>query len=210
MGEDDDQFKKDFNAFQACFGMVGEFLWHWATLEREMQKALALALELDLRQTLILSSNTQLRDKINILKTAASTANRRNATAAIKLLNEIANQTPKRNMMAHDFFYPSPKTPAVQFHAIKAKGHFDLPVTLWTPDDFQAAYDQIEGLRDRLEQLRSAFRPRRTREAQRVLETFHGILAHASADEDFPSRPPQSRRGSRKATRKKLPRNPRG
>jgi hypothetical protein len=55
-----------------CSVLVGKFLQKWASMEEAMRTAMQTALGLDTFQSAIVSSNTQLRDKIHILQTLVS------------------------------------------------------------------------------------------------------------------------------------------
>lgn len=177
-----------------------------------MQKAIAVALDLDLRETAIVCANIQLRDKLNILRTAASVANHRNAKKAAKILTEIGDLTPRRNMMAHDFFFPSPKEPAVQFSVIKAKGKFDMPATLWTVDQFYEAYEKIDDLIDRLSKCRGAFKARKNPayEREKAARSEKDRSSWTAEPEDRRPRPSRSPPGSPKANPQKHTRTSQG
>lgn len=211
MAENEDEgIPSDLQRFRVAFEMVGQFLFHWGGLERVLQKALATAFELDPVQDGVLVANTQLRDKINILKTFANLSNHPNAAEATKVLNRIADQVPKRNQMAHDFFWPDFKEPAVRFMTIKAKGKFDLPAVLWTVEDFSKSYDTLDELAEALKGHLAVFRPKRSAAARRAMERHKGPLEPREDDVDPRSRPPRLRRGSRKAKARKRPQKPQG
>jgi hypothetical protein len=134
----------DEKAWNKTYQSVGEFLFNWAALEGELKNALETALGLDIVSTAIVVANTQLRDKLNILKTAAHLYNPKGkATAVTKILTEIGNYSTVRNMMAHDFFAPTDDGKAVQFYSTKAKGKLSFVPIVWEPKHFDAAYRRV-------------------------------------------------------------------
>src|SRR5882757_6550613 len=87
------------------FALVGQFLQRWALTERELHNCIREALDLSNINTLIVTKNIQLRDKINILNTCvAETAYLPDAEVkAVRLvIEDFSSFSLVRNMMAHD------------------------------------------------------------------------------------------------------------
>ena len=127
-------------------------------LESELKEALKRALGLSGLTATIVIANTQLRNKINILKTAVYLYNNEaTAKPVIKILDAIANYSPVRNMMAHDFFAPTDDGKAVHFYSVKAKGKLNISKDDWEPKHFEAAYRKARMLQIMLKRHRKAF-----------------------------------------------------
>lgn len=184
---------------------VGRFLFNWAALEQKLADALEIGLKLDPIGVAILVGNTQLRDKLNILKTLAHVYDHAQSREIIKTLDAIGNYSTIRNMMAHDLH--GARGDKVQFFRIRAKGRFDMPKTMWSDDDFESAYEKINGLKSALEKGMDVF----TSPHQRLKR-----LASATPSEPTPerlrSRRPQLPLGYPPASRQKgrKPRKPQG
>jgi hypothetical protein len=168
----------DINSLDAetrCLVLVGKFLQKWAWMEGALHTAMQIALGLDTFQTAIVTSNTQLRRKINILGTLISGApfEREKIDRFKKTLNDIDQAAGNRNMMAHDAFAPSSDGRAVSFSVTKARGGPLLfPETLWDVSRFEKEYAAIERLQAGVEEIIEAIKQKdvidRMRETARV------------------------------------------
>jgi len=187
-----------------AFAYVGRFLWHWASLERELRRALQASLELGALQSSILSANVQLRDKLNILKTVLDLYGHEKAPGLVKTLNNIGTFSSARNMMAHEFFGVTGDEKAVEFFTTKAKGKLDLPSIRWREAEFEAAYDKINRLKDEVKEGMEAFkRPRASSAFLNQTLPIGGLFGLGSANAlsphfqgllGFPSPKPQTKR----------------
>jgi hypothetical protein len=140
--------------------------------------------------------------------------NEQTAKPVIKILNNIGNYSPVRNMMAHDFFAPTDDRKAVHFYSIKAKGRLDISKDDWEPKHFDAAYRKVRMLQIILKSYRSAFhKPKSVGMGFFSSPAFQNALASS-----LPAGPmtagllspqPVSDRGSRLASRQKATRKPR-
>ena len=158
-----------------CLVLVGEFLRKWASMEGALRTAMQIALGLDPFQTAIVTSNTQLRSKINILGPPISMGPFENEKIDRfkKTLNDIGQAAGNRNMMAHDAFAPSSDGSAVSFAVTKAKGGpLSFPETLWDVSRFKTEYAEIERLQAGVEEIIEAINQKdvidRMRETARV------------------------------------------
>jgi hypothetical protein len=134
-----------------CLVLVGEFLRKWASMEAAMRTAMQTALGLDTFQSAIVGSNTQLRDKIHILRTLVAMLpfERETIKRFDKTLVSISDASWNRNMMAHNAFAPSPDGRGVSFSVTKAKGGpLSFPETIWDISRFETEYAEIGRLED--------------------------------------------------------------
>jgi hypothetical protein len=118
-------------------------------MEAAMRAAMQTTLGLDTFQSAIVGSNTQLRDKIHILRTLVAMLpfERETIERFDKTLVSIINASPNRNMMAHNAFAPSPDGRGVSFSVTKAKGGpLSFPETIWDITRFETEYAEIERL----------------------------------------------------------------
>lgn len=144
---------------QDAYRLVGQFLHEWGLLEMELRDALQKALGLTALQAAIVGSNTQLRDKLHILRTAVNLAAipKEEQENYNTTLNQIATYSTTRNMMAHDAFFPSVDGKGVRFFVIKAKGNFDIPHVVWDERKFQEEFDKIAAFTKTIEKLSASF-----------------------------------------------------
>lgn len=186
-----------------CWALVGRFLQHWALMEAALKNAVAKALGLDLIQEAILTNNLQLRDKIHILRTAVDIASIHPGTERVrfkKILKDIGEYSPTRNMMAHDVF--APHDDGVKFLIIKAKGSLQFPTTNWGVKEFSEAYDKLMMFTESVEELQSKLldarlasaiakaQARATTEPTNALALLAGLYQIAPADPDSDSNSP--------------------
>ena len=118
----------------------------------------SISLELDSFQTAIVTSNTQLRDKIHILRTLVSLLpfEKEKIERFDETLAEISNVSFKRNMMAHNGFSPSSDGNGVSFSVTKAKGTLFFPPTIWDIARFKTEYAEIDHLKAGVSELAEA------------------------------------------------------
>jgi hypothetical protein len=143
-----------------CLVLVGEFLRKWASMEAAMHTAMQTALGLDTFQSAIVGGNTQLRDKIHILRTLVAMLpfEKETIEGFDKILVSISNASRNRNMMAHNVFAPSPDGRGVSFSVTKAKGGpLSFPETIWDVPRFETEYVKIERLEVGVATITEAF-----------------------------------------------------
>jgi hypothetical protein len=134
-----------------CLVMVGKFLQKWAIMETALCTALQTALELDGFQTSVIASNTQLREKIGILRIIVSNLpfDKNEIEQFDKTLTQISKARYKRNVMAHDTFEPSPDGKGVCFSVTRAEGRqLSSSEMIWDIARFEAEFTQMERLTD--------------------------------------------------------------
>ena len=119
--------------------MVGRFLRQYSLLESAINDCIAAGLRLDSQQAAIVTANIQMRDKIHVIKSlvAESVMEPDKAEAAIKTINQFAEFSLLRNMMAHNFFWTTDSGDGVSFSLVKAKGKVKFPTTTWSVEEFE-------------------------------------------------------------------------
>jgi hypothetical protein len=153
----------DFNVLSPevrCAALVGEFLRRWSEMEIAMHQGIAIAMKLDDTMQSILCANVQLRDKLNILRTIVDVSNIDNDAKEKfkKILRDIGEYSPIRNMMAHDNFSSDEKQTGVVFFQVKAKGKFSKETPVWDIDAFLKEYEKIENFKLQIISLQDALR----------------------------------------------------
>lgn len=127
--------------------LVGRFMYHWGTMEFEVNRAIGKVLKLGAAQTWIVARNMQLRDKLNVLRTVT---NLEGPTAdgkkIIEALGQIATLADSRNLIAHNSFYPSRDGTGVEFFRVQARDKFNMPATIWTPAMFEEKFASLQAI----------------------------------------------------------------
>jgi hypothetical protein len=128
--------------------LVGRFLYHWGTMEFEVNRAIGKVLKLDAAQTWIVARNMQLRDKLNVLRTVTNLEGpTADGTLIIKALDDIATlANNSRNLIAHESFYPSRDGAGVEFFRVQARDKFAMPNTVWTPGMFEEKFASLQAI----------------------------------------------------------------
>lgn len=191
-----------------AYASVGKFLCQWAVLESHLNDALAAALDIEGAPMAILRGNVQLRDKLHILRTAVTLYQSEVAAKPlVKVLHKIGNYSTTRNMMAHEAFLPTDAGDAVEFLVIKAKGKLEFPTVVWSSQEFEAAYNEIESLAQSIEAGIDQFKmPRLALTLARQPANVLASLGWPALDlPDSPNRLPQSDRGSHQSTNEEQP-----
>lgn len=193
-----------------CVALVGFFLQYWSGLEATLNQAIEQALDLTMVQGAVVTKNIQLRDKVHILKTLVDL--RGNDTDHLKqVLEDVAQMSGERNMIAHDTFLPDHEGDGVEFVVVKAKGKLAFPKTKWSIADIFAKYAKIleltQGAREVTVVLSAITLGKLLREAQEPNAAFGGLgllnpLLH-QLPEPLHSSPPPTNTEKRPETRSK-------
>lgn len=157
MSETDPAHQSEGSWRKAC-QLVGEFMWHWASLEQEVNKSYRKLLRIKGINGYIAVANITLRDKISAIRTVVHMAAAELSwwRAADKDLTAIATMNnERRNLVAHNAFMGH-SSGGVEFLIIKAKGKLDIPDVVWTPEEFEQVFAEVERLRERLKETTSA------------------------------------------------------
>lgn len=139
---------------RSCF-LVGMFIRWWATVEAQLDQAMAGALGLSLRQMVIVSVNIPVRAKVHITLTAIEIADldEKKAKHYKRHLNKLWGLIDKRNIIVHHLFSPTEDETATEFMVIEAKGSLKFPEIIWTLKDFNQSFKKMEALYVELREL---------------------------------------------------------
>lgn len=130
-----------------CWRLVGQFMHHWALVEKGLDKAMGIALGLDTLQAEILAPNIAIGKKVAITMAAVSLAVM--TTKRIKhyrgVLSEIRNfAAQKRNIVAHYPFGPSDDGSSVEFLVVHAKDKLSFPDEVWDSKAWSDAFSRMK------------------------------------------------------------------
>jgi len=147
----------DVERFHKAFRLIGEFMFHWASLESKLNQTVSTILNMSALEGAILTANITLRDKIALVRTFLNlygTAGEVEVKALDKILIEISDLSNDRNIVAHNMF--APEREGVKFYITKAKGKLSLPKTIWSDSDFDKKLDRMNRLETGLDAVIAA------------------------------------------------------
>lgn len=110
----------------------------------------------------IICSNLGFQNKINILRTlvdVSSLSEETNAEAKSKL-RKLSEDSAKRNMIAHAPFRADTTKTGVEFFTVKARGKFETPNIVWSPEQFAKEIDELEDYTKTIDALQTRFKER--------------------------------------------------
>lgn len=143
----------------AAFVLVGEFLFHWSSVESTITQGIADLLQLPEPQADIVLANVSFRDKISMAKTLAhhtyTTAKSGEDTikTAHALFEAIVTFSGNyRNVLMHNPFIPL-TTGGIEIFRVRAKGKYEVPKTIWDKDFFEARFKELDEFEARLKPL---------------------------------------------------------
>ena len=141
-------------ATRAC-ALVGAYLRSWAIMEAQLNRTLGRALGLSNLQTVVVTRNVQLRDKLHMVKTLLNLEvfNEEERTTHLKTIKRITNLSTDRNTVAHDMFHEDEKADGVTFFAVKAKGNLEFPDIRWSVRAFAEKAEELFELYQNLKNL---------------------------------------------------------
>lgn len=162
--------------FARAFRLIGEFMYHWAALERALNSGVAQLLQIDsaLDQA-ILTTNMSVREKLNVLRTRLILSHTKDGPEwkrLNKLIDRIGDRNDDRNIVAHTSFAPHPK--GVLFYQIKAKGQFSIPDLVWSESEFDVRMEKMSALKEQLSEAVAT--ARRRRDAKRPRNALGGLM----------------------------------
>lgn len=198
---------------EVAFAQVGEFMFHWAYLEHGLNSAVQKLLRLGSMEGAIATANIQVRDKINIVKTAV---NHRAAhtmptwTAdSVKVINRVSTLSEDRNLVAHNFFAPV-EARGLHFYKVRAKSGLDFSGVIWSAEDLKRRVREMVSLAHKLSKIVEELEPVRPDTFNGFLQGLGGSQSNALAGLRGPQTPPLgSPLGSPPATPERLPRKAR-
>lgn len=127
------------------YALVGAYLQSWSIMESKLNKTLGRALGLSNLQSVIVSRNIQMRDKIHITKSLLhlEVFNETERATYLAVANRIVTLSQERNIVAHDLFYADDNGDGVSFFVMKAKGPLAFPDVRWAIKDFADKTEEL-------------------------------------------------------------------
>ncbi|KFG66734.1 hypothetical protein [Microvirga sp. BSC39] len=138
--------------YQETYEMVGEFMWHFAMLEDDLNNLVEQMMGLETINGAILINHLDIAKKVN-LAICGMQLQPINQQAAIKDLNKIFGINDDRKIVAHCLFGPTKEGGAVEFHRTTTNKKLSLDLVVWTKDDFKAKFEKMTALRKSLVDL---------------------------------------------------------
>jgi hypothetical protein len=118
-----------------AYRLVGKFMSDWAFLEYELNQGIRRLADLGTLETVAITANMQVRDKIHALKTLLNLFHPEDDAADIdSLMTKIGNMAGDRNTLAHTMFYGHEK--GVELSMTKAKGKLQATSVIWPTKQF--------------------------------------------------------------------------
>ena len=195
--------------------LVGQFIQWWASVEAQLDQAMAAAIGLTGAQRAIVAANIPVAAKINITVTAVEAAgmDEKKTKHYKRQLKKLWGLNDDRNMMVHYLFGPSKDETATQFIVTEARGKLKFPEIIWTRQDFIKRYNQMDALYLKLEELEKELKMTANRiELARLLATEPSPMPVGSAlgalSSHLPQPPKRKRSAQIIASSQKSPRTP--
>jgi hypothetical protein len=156
-----------------CYALVGRFMNTWAFLENTMNAGIAKILGMERIEGVIATVNMQVRSKVHIIKTLIDLRGspKEWVAASNKTMNEISAMADLRNTVAHTAFGPHDSGEGVEFIVMKAKGKLVFPDTIWSREQFETHYSDMERLTEELKGLTAKL------QATRIIAKVAGALS---------------------------------
>jgi hypothetical protein len=143
-------------AFREACRLIGEFMFNWAALEAEMNRAVRSLFHLEYWEGMIITANIQLRDKAHIIKCAVEWYSglhtkewREEAKALLKDILDMNSNS--RNLVAHNQFFPAEDRDGIEFYKVTARDRLNVPSIQWREKDIAEKLETITRYRDALQ-----------------------------------------------------------
>jgi len=146
---------------EQSFRLVGEFMYHFAMLESTLDELLRRMMGLEIISALILSANLDMSKKITLAICGMPYQHNTSidTNKAIKDLNKIRGISDDRNIVAHTFFGPTASGDGVEFNRTIAKASLDITPIIWSTAEFEAKFNRMREVRERVAALAEAVTP---------------------------------------------------
>lgn len=133
-----------------CFRLVGEFMFHFAMLENELDGLLQRMMGLETISAAILTANIDMSKKVNLAITgipfqylAGIDTKKR-----VKDLKKLLKINDDRNLVAHSFFGPPTSGDGVQFNRTTARINLKMDPIIWSEAEFEAKFRMMREARE--------------------------------------------------------------
>jgi hypothetical protein len=127
-------------------------------MENSVHSAIGAALAIEAAKLNILCANIEFGNKIYILRTLIDISSGfDNKKDLQKTLVALAEYAKVRNMIAHHQFEHAPSSDGVRFVVVKARGKYDEPEEIWSPDRFKTERDEVARYQSVLDRIKASF-----------------------------------------------------
>jgi hypothetical protein len=159
----DNQSVPVYDPLGAACELVGRFLYHFAGVEQRINAAIAKLFELTDEAADILTANIDFNRKLYLIETMVGeqSAEKPNKwrSGATDLLNAIrAINSPPGQIVAHSSFEPA-ENGSVRFKRTEAKGKLKRGEPVWTKEQFEKYFGDMDGHAVKLDQLVADLKP---------------------------------------------------
>jgi hypothetical protein len=143
---------------RAC-AQVGRFLYHFANLEHEIDRAIAKLLELSPGASNVITGSVDFLKRFNFMRTAVLWQAKDSERGEVeKILNKVFGHNDDRLVMAHSQF--EPVGDGVKFTRVVARGgKVEIPDETWFKKDFEDKYSAMQTLGEQLVEIVSTVKP---------------------------------------------------
>ena len=139
---------REDKAFQMACRQVGQFLYHFSLLERELDNGIGKLLGIETGAVDIVTANIDFARKVNILFSAEDYKAEMPDKIRKKLLKEtfkaIMCLNDKRKIVAHCPFSPGEQQSEVIFRRATASKRLQVEDVKWSDPQFQSAFAEAE------------------------------------------------------------------
>ena len=151
---------KDLDPETRAYALVGQFLQAWSAMELALRDAIGAGLDIEAVKLQIISSNLSFLYKVNILRTLVDVSflSEDEKAQAKSKLQKLSEDLAKRNMIAHAPFRADATKTGVEFLTVKARGKFETPNIVWSPEQFAKEIDGLEGYTNAIDALQMRFK----------------------------------------------------
>jgi hypothetical protein len=151
------------NDLERACAQVGRFLYHFANLENQIDRAFAKLFDLSDNSANMIIGSVDLYKRFNFVLTAVldQTKDKKGQERAEKILNKVRLHNNDRQVTAHPRFEPAGD--GVKFTRVVAReGSVKIPDETWSKKKFEDKYAAMQNLEKELEQLVGKLKPAKT------------------------------------------------
>ena len=159
----DNQSAPVCDPLSAACELVGQFLYHFAGVELRINSAIAKLFELTDEGADILTANIDFNRKLNLIETivdqqasAKPEKWRSDATVLLSAIRQI--NSPPRQIVAHSSFEPA-ENGSVRFKRTEAKGKLKRGEPVWTKEQFEKYFADMDRHALKLDHLVAELKP---------------------------------------------------
>jgi hypothetical protein len=147
---------------RAC-AQVGRFLYHFANLENQIDRAFAKLFDLSDNSANMITGSVDFYKRFNFVLTAVldQTKDKKGQEQAERILNKVKQHNDDRQVIAHSRFEPAGD--GVKFTRVVAReGSVKIPTPTWSKKEFEDRYAAMQKLEKQLERLVGKLKPAKT------------------------------------------------